>query len=312
MHVSPLSIALCLFVALPLAAAVPLPQAPDGKAGAPSAAPPQEPQADGGIAMADYHPVVDGTVKLGKVAELRLTDGWSYLDGADGRRFLVDLGNSPDQSVLGVAVAPDHEETGVFAVFFYEDDGHVDDDETPDYDELLVQMKESAVEESKERRQAGLEGVALLGWAEPPHYDRAAHKLYWAERLQFEGSKGETLNYNVRVLGRAGHLVVRGVGSIGLLDVVAAHSKHLLECADFIAGQRYQDFDPAYDKVAAYGIGALVAGKVALKVGLFAKLALLLKGLIKPILAGIVLLGVGLAKLFGRKKRGEAPPAPAA
>lgn len=285
-----LSIALGLFATMPVTAAG-LPQQPDGAAKTPPAEAPS--------------PAPPSTVKIGSVAELRLSDGWTYLDGKEGQTFLEQLGNPPDDSVLGVAVSPDHEETGVFSVFFYEDDGHVDDEETPDYDELLAQMQASAEEEGKARRKAGFEGLKLLGWAEPPHYDRATHKLYWAERLLFDGTEGETLNYNVRVLGRTGHLIVRGVGSVELLPVVAAHQQRLLENTDFVAGKRYEDFDPAYDKVAAYGIGALIAGKVAAKAGL-------LKLLIKPFVVLVAVVGGYVARLFGRKKRQDAPPAPAA
>lgn len=249
--------------------------------------------------LARYKPQV-GTAKVGDVAELKLGEGWVWLDGADGRRFLTDCGNRPGPSTLGVAMPPDFEASGVFAVYSYADEGHVKDDENPDYDQLLADMKESTAAESKERKKHGLPGASLLGWAEAPHYDQAQHKLYWAERLQFDGEEGETLNYNVRVLGRTGHLVVNGVGDITQLPLVAAHSKTLLQATEFVEGKRYTDFDPAYDKVAAYGIGGLVAGKLALKAGLFAKL-------LKPlILVGVLACGF-VAKLFGKRKKGEAP-----
>lgn len=256
--------------------------------------------------LAKYSPMT-GTVKLGNVAELRLADGWAWLAGSDGRRFLTDLGNRPGQ-VLGVAFPADFGTSGVFAVYTYEEDGHIADDENPDWNELLASMQESTREESAQRKKDGFEGVELLGWAEPPHYDKAQHKMYWAERLKFEGNDGETLNYNTRVLGRTGHLVVNGVGDIGDLALVAAHSKALLQATDFVPGKRYQDFDPAYDKVAAYGIGGLVAGKLALKVGLFAKLALLLKAFLKPILVGVVVLGGLLVKLLRRRQGPDAAP----
>jgi uncharacterized membrane-anchored protein len=323
MSVTQLTVVLTVLLGLisaPLAAARPCPQEPEApQPGAPAEAP--EPSAAGEAEPDDARSLADmlakyqpepGTSKLGTVAEVRLADGWLFLPEANGRRFLTDLGNRPGASILGVAIPPDFDESHAFAVYSYVDDGHVADDEDPDYDALLHEMQEAAAEQSKERKQAGMGGVRLLGWAEPPHYDRTEHKLYWAERLQFEGSDGETLNYNVRVLGRTGHLVVNGVGDIDQIALVAAQNQHLLQVTDFVGGQRYQDFDPAYDKVAAYGIGALVAGKVALKVGLFAKFGLLLKGLIKPILVGLALLGAFLAKLFGRKKRETPPAAPAA
>ena len=257
--------------------------------------------------LAKYEPT-EGTARIGTVAEVKLTDGWMFLAGAKGRRFLSDLGNHPGASVLGVAIPPDHAESHTFAVYSYADDGHVKDDEDPDYDQLLADMKESTKAESEDRKKMGEGGVELLGWAEPPHYDKAQHKMYWAETLRFEGNDGLTLNYNVRVLGRAGHLVVNGVGDIDQLDLVAKHNKHLLEVTEFVEGQRYENFDPAYDKVAAYGIGGLVAGKLALKVGLFAKLLLLLKAFLKPILVGVVVIGAGLTKVLRGRKR-ETPAA---
>jgi len=262
-------------------------------------------------ALQKYTPV-EGTAKIGTVAEVKLGDGWLFLPSIQGRRFLKDIGNEDDPTVLGVAVPPDFLESSVFAVYSYEDEGHVADDEQPDYDELLAEMKESTAESSKERRAHGHPGVELIGWAEPPHYDKAQHKLYWAKTLKFDDNEGLTLNYNVRILGRTGHLVVTGVGGIEQLSLVAAHDKQLLETTNFVAGQRYEDFDPAYDKVAAYGIGGLIAGKMALKVGLFAKLAALLKVAIKPILVGLVLIGGVVAKLFSRKKAQPAEPRPSA
>lgn len=170
-------------------------------------------------------------------------------------------------------------------------------------------MKDAAAEDSKQRKEAGLQGVALVGWAEAPHYDKAQKKLYWAERLHFDGEQGDTLNYNVRVLGRTGHLVVNGVGGIEQLASVAAHNKELLTATEFVEGKRYTDFQPEYDKIAAYGIGGLVAGKLALKVGLFAKLGVVLLKFLKPILVGVAVIGAGIIKLFtGRKKEATAQP----
>ena len=47
----------------------------------------------------------------------------------------------------------------------------------------------------------------------------------------------------------------------------------VLSSVEYNEGNRYADFNPSIDKVAAWGIGGLVAGKVLAKVGLFAILA---------------------------------------
>ncbi|MCA8978111.1 MAG: DUF2167 domain-containing protein [Planctomycetes bacterium] len=263
---------------------------------------PQQPAMTLKESLAEFEPV-EGTVELRGIARLELPEGWVFLAEGHGQSFLRQLGNRVGNEVLGVAVPAGFQDDGTFAVYSHSEEGHVDDSETPDYDELLSDMKESSKAQSEERKKAGLGGVELLGWAEAPHYDKVQHKLYWAERLQFEGEDGETLNYNVRILGRTGLLVVQGVGGIEQLAEVAASSKTLLGVTEFVDGKRYDDFDPAYDKLAAYGIGGLIAGKLALKAGLFAKLLLMLKVLWKPIAIGVAFIGGAIFKVLGGKKR---------
>lgn len=256
--------------------------------------------------FAKFHPVSD-LAKVGSVAEVKLPAGWLWLNGKDGRDFLTMLGNQPGPSTLGVAIPGDFQASRTFAVYSYAEEGHVSDDENPDYAALLAGMKDNA-DENEARKQAGLATVAVLGWAEAPHYDKDTHKMYWAMRLKFSDSDGETLNYNTRVLGRTGHLVVYGVGGMQQLPAVSEMSKTLLGATEFVEGKRYTDFKPEYDKIAAYGIGGLIAGKVALKIGLFAKLGLVFVKFLKPILIGLAVLGGAIAKIFtGRKKKDDAP-----
>ena len=76
---------------------------------------------------------------------------------------------------------------------------------------------------------------------------------------------------------------------------------------EFNAGSRYEDFNDSTDKVAAYGIGALVAGKVAAKVGLFKGLIALLVAGKKLVVFAAIALFAAIKGLFSRKKGGEAP-----
>lgn len=248
-----------------------------------------------------FHPKT-GDVQLGDLANIKLGEGWLWCAGRDGQNLLVEFGNERDSSVRGVALPPDFAESQVFAVYSYSDEGHVKDEE-PDYDELLVSMKEGAIEENEARREHGYPTYELVGWAEPPHYDKQEHKLYWAKELMFEGSETATLNYSVRVLGRTGTLEINGVGGIEQLKLVDKHCKELLRVTEFVEGKRYSDFDPEYDKIAAYGIGGLIAGKLALKVGLFAKLGIFLLKFLKPLLIGLVVLGGAIFKIFGGRKQ---------
>ena len=54
--------------------------------------------------------------------------------------------------------------------------------------------------------------------------------------------------------------------------------KPLIEVAEFNEGYRYAEFNSKTDRMAEYGLGALIAGGVAAKLGLFAKLGVMLLG----------------------------------
>jgi uncharacterized membrane-anchored protein len=243
----------------------------------------------------------------GGMATLNVPENFRYLSAEQADRVLVEAwGNPPGTKTLGMLfpsdVSPLSPE-GWGVVITFKEDGYVEDDEAGkiDYNELLKQMKEATVEDNKERQRQGFEAVNLVGWATSPHYDQATHKLYWAKELNFDGSPTNTLNYDIRMLGRRGVLSFNAVAAMDQLGAIENDMKEVLGFAEFNAGHRYADFSSSTDKVAAYGIGALIAGKVAAKVGLF-KLALgvILAGK-KFLLLGLVAIGAVVRKLFGRK-----------
>jgi uncharacterized membrane-anchored protein len=185
----------------------------------------------------------------------------------------------------------------------YQDDGYVSDDDAKDMDyaALLKDMQSDVSDENTERRESGYSSVELVDWAEPPHYDASTHKLYWAKRLAFEGQDEETLNYDIRILGRRGVLVLSAVGSIAQLEAIRGGMQDVLGSVEFNPGHRYADFDPKADRVAAYGIGALIAGGMAAKAGLFAKLGALVLAFKKVIFIGLAGLVAVIGRLFGRR-----------
>jgi uncharacterized membrane-anchored protein len=71
------------------------------------------------------------------------------------------------------------------------------------------------------------------------------------------------------------------------------------------------DFNAQTDKVAEYGIAALVAGGVAAKLGFFGKLLALLVAFKKLIILGVAAAASLLWKLFRREKPAPAAPASA-
>ncbi len=257
----------------------------------------------------------EGEVALsGGLATLHLDSSFRYLDPKQSRRVLEDAwGNPPGAKTLGMlfpaGVSPvDEDSWGV--VISYEEDGYVDDEgaEKIDFDELLADMQQAARDENEEREKQGYETVELVGWAEPPRYDQAAHKLYWAKDLRFAGSAADTLNYNIRVLGRRGVLVLNAVASLDRLPQVKDGMQGLLPAIEFNPGHRYADFVPGKDKVAKYGIGALIIGSLAAKTGLFKALLAGILAFKKLILVGLVGGGAALRALFKRKQANAEGP----
>jgi uncharacterized membrane-anchored protein len=110
----------------------------------------------------------------------------------------------------------------------------------------------------------------------------------------------------VRVLGREGVLVLNAVAGIEQIAQIRGEMPAVTAFTEFTAGNRYADFDAKTDKVAEYGLAALVAGGVAAKLGFFGKLFGLLLAFKKLLLVGLAAAGAGLFKLFGRKEQ----PAP--
>lgn len=251
-----------------------------------------------------------GTVVLGDgIATIHVPEDFRFLGPDDAKRLVEDAwGNPPGDKPLGVlvpaALSPLSDE-GWAVIITFEDDGYVKDDDAADIDyaKLLADMQHATVKENEERAKAGYAPVQLVGWAEPPHYDSAAHKLYWAQDLRFGDAKTHTLNYNVRVLGRRGVLVLNAVAAMEQLPVVHADVVGLLPAVEFNTGHRYADFMPKADKVAAYGIAGLIAGKVALKVGLFKMLLGVLIAAKKALVVAAVAAVGFLKRLFSRKKK---------
>jgi uncharacterized membrane-anchored protein len=279
-----------------------------------------EPAADGDAAaqeqkaqqLLDSLKPQHGTVKLPNgIATLQLSQDFYYLAPGDSERLLTEgWGNPPDKDnkVLGMIVpqaTSPLSQQGWGVVITYNDDGHVSDSDASkiDYSALLKQMQDADTEDNEERKKQGYPGLHLLGWAEPPHYDEQAHKLYWAREIKSDDADENTLNYSIRVLGRKGVLELNAVAAMRDLPTIKAEMPKVLAQTNFTDGNRYTDFNSGTDKVAAYGLAALVAGGIAAKAGLFAKLGIMLLALKKFIIIGLVAIAGFFRKLFGFKPK---------
>lgn len=271
-----------------------------------------EPQADdvhsADALLASMHKQHGSITLPGDFAKVNVPGGFYYLDAKDTEKLLTQgWGNPQGSGTLGMVIPESVSpmaDGGWGIIITYDNDGYVSDEDANkiDYSDLLKTMKSSLSDENEERKKAGYEPIDLVGWAVTPSYDPHSHKMVWAKELKFGDSKINTLNYNVRVLGREGVLVLNGVSSINQLNDIRSQSSDIIAATEFLPGKRYSEFNSGTDKVAAYGLAALVAGGVAAKLGFFGKLFAVLLAAKKAIFLGLIAIGGGIMKFFKRNK----------
>lgn len=250
------------------------------------------------------------TADLGnKVAELKVPDRFVFAGAEDTKKLMESFGNPADGTEVGFLAPADENETW-FVVFEYHDVGYIKDadKEKIDADALLKSIREGTEEANKARKEKGMGTITVVGWDEPPRYDTTSHNLVWA--IRGRGSDGhEVVNYNSRILGREGYTSVTLVTDPGTLATLKPRLAGILGGFSYKSGRRYSEW-VAGDKVAAYGLTALVAGgagAAAAKLGLFGMLGKFLAKGWKLVAAAAVALGAGLKKLFGGRSEPETP-----
>jgi uncharacterized membrane-anchored protein len=253
----------------------------------------------------------EGQITIGNgLATLNLSESYRYVDPAGSETILTGLwGNPPsNQKTLGMIVPGNFDPFNGMAwcvVISYDEDGYVKDDDAEkiNYDELLKEMQEGTKKASEMRVKEGYPSISLVGWAATPFYDRQTHKMYWAKEIKFgDQNEDNTLNYNLRLLGRSGVLVLNAVASIKQLQDIEKATPDILGMVNFNPGKRYSDYKPGVDKIATYGLAALVAGGVAAKTGFFKGLLMSILALKKFIIIAVVAVIAFIKKLFGKKK----------
>jgi len=241
------------------------------------------------------------------IGSIKIPHGFQYLNSNDTETVLTVLwGNPTGAGTLGMIVPetiPVSNADSWAFIITYDEMGYVKDDDAADmnYDDLLEEMQQDLASENEDRLKEGYEAISLIGWASKPFYDANKKVLHWAKELKFGESEDNTLNYNVRILGRKGVVVFNAVASMSAYPEVEKNIQPILSSFNYADGYEYNDFNPDIDEVAAWTVGGLVAGKLLAKVGI---LALLLKN-IKLIGIGLTAAAAGLWKWF--KKKTEPP-----
>jgi uncharacterized membrane-anchored protein len=184
-----------------------------------------------------------------------------------------------------------------FAVYEFDRTGYIKDDEknSLDSDAMLKSMQQREVRANEERRKRGFGTLEVIGWIKAPYYANDTHNLEWATKCKDD--KGQFVaNHNTRYLGRHGVMTVTLVDSPENLTATMPEFQKVMSGYTYTAENSYQAFKEG-DKVAEYGLSALVVGGVAAaaaKSGFF-------KSFWKLIVAGLVTAAGAIRSLFNKK-----------
>lgn len=211
-----------------------------------------------------------GAVRLaGGVATLDLPDTFKFLGGEQARRLVVEVWENPPsiadklEGVILYADAGAFDGRSAFIVY-YDPIGYVSDEDADgiDYDAMLKNMLKEDSVENVQRVAEGYDALELVGWASPPFYDKQAKVLHWAKEMRLEDGDDNVLNYNIRVLGRHGVIIINGISGMSRLDMMDREVPVMIGLTSFNDGYRYDQFNAATDRVADRGVGGLIDGRV--------------------------------------------------
>jgi uncharacterized membrane-anchored protein len=237
-------------------------------------------------------------------AQFSIPEGYGFVPLEQAKPLMEKMGNQIDSRFIGL-VFPLRDQAAWFVAVDYEPSGYIKDEDAKDWDsdELLQNLKDGTEEGNKHRAKIGVAPIEVTRWVEKPAYDAATHRLVWSAELREKGvtDPNPGVNYNTYVLGRDGYISMNLITSAATVEQDKPAAHQLLSAVNFVDGKRYTDFNSSTDKVAAYGLAALVGGVAAKKLGLLAIVAAFVVKFAKIIFIGVVAFGGAIAKFFKRK-----------
>jgi uncharacterized membrane-anchored protein len=238
------------------------------------------------------------TGELGSSGKIEVPEGYLFADKKGAQKLLEITHNIPTGNETGVIVpAGEGPENDWFIIFEFSDIGYIKDaaKEKLDADALPESIQNGTEAQNEARKKNGWAPFHVVGWHKTPYYDTHTNNLTWSIRGHSDDGTEDSINHSTRILGRRGttnvDLVVNPDQAAQAVPKLAA----LLSKFEYVQGSRYADFI-AGDKVAAYGLTALVAGgagAVLMKTGLLQKFW-------KLIVLGVIALFGALKKFFAR------------
>ena len=233
-------------------------------------------------------------------SKIDISNEFSILQGEDAHQMLFWL-NGTSFAYVDMYAVNDTDSSQY--LFFYTDSGYVKTDDWTDVDpdKFIKDIKENYKASNATREQNGQPTITNVTWKKKPYLDGVYNSVYFALNVTWSNNTS-TVEGKAIILGREGYTTASYVGGTDgykeqmLLNLSKIHK--------FNSTKEYKDWKSG-DKVAAAGIGALLAttlGVKALKPGIIAAGLLLLKKFWFIIFLPFIWLG-NLFKNSGKKKK---------
>jgi uncharacterized membrane-anchored protein len=243
-------------------------------------------------------------VTLRDQAQLQLPKGYGFIPVKEAAQVMTKMGNQTDDRFVGMIIPLG--DANWFVTVDYEPAGYIKDDDAKNWDakELLENLQEGTEAGNKRRESMGIPPLVVSRWVEPPAYESATHRLVWSAeaRLKHGDDPDPTINYNTYVLGREGYISMDLITTTSTVATDKHAATELLAAVTFNEGKRYDNFNSSTDKIAAYGLAALVGGIAVKKLGLLAIIGAFMLKFAKLFAIGAAAFGGGIMKWWrGRK-----------
>ena len=148
-------------------------------------------------------------------------------------------------------------------------------------------IKQGTEKSNRERAKRGWSPLEVVGWVQSPHYNSDTHNLEWCIKGLSDGHP--IVNWNTRLLGRSGVMRLTLVADPLVIESLQGEYQNIIGSFSYLKGNSYAEYRKG-DKIAKYGLSALVVGgatAVAAKTGLF---KYLWKGLVVLVIGGFAFL----------------------
>jgi len=220
-------------------------------------------------------------------ATLQIPKGFRFLDATGAQEFLKRTGNRPSGEETGILMQTQDE---WWVILEFEEIGYVKDDEKKELnaDKLIESYKQGTESMNETRQERGSPPIRIVGWHVAPNFNDITKNLEWSVEAESGGKK--FVNYNVRLLGRKGVTKVTLIEDRAHVDATLPQFREILRSHQYSGGESYAEYHQG-DRIAQYGLGALVLGgaaAAAAKFGLFAPLILFFKKAWKLVAAVVV------------------------